>query len=194
MHATARDAPPLSDVELLARVRAGSEVAFEALFWRYYGQIHNLLQHLVEDEADDLAQEVFWRLYTRPPHALRSDLRAWLYRVATRLGYNALRARRRQERHRELWATLTGGTDAERSLGPEIASELEAERQQVRGTLARLRPRDAMLLALRYSGLSYREIAQTLKVAPGSVGTLLARAERAFAALYRASQLPGDGP
>ena len=193
MHATATDAPPLSDAALLAEVHAGNEAAFEALFGRYYGPIHNLLQRLAEDEADDLAQEVFWRLYTKPPRALQGDLRAWLYRVATRLGYNALRARRRRERQRERWATLTGGADEDRSPSPEAAFEQEAERQRVRDTLARLKRREAMLLALRYSGLSYGEIAQALHVAPGSVGTLLARAERAFAALYDAPQERGGG-
>jgi RNA polymerase sigma-70 factor (ECF subfamily) len=48
-----------------------------------------------------------------------------------------------------------------------------------------MKPRSAMLLLLRQSGLSYREIASALEIAPGSVGTLLARAEKEFRKKYR---------
>jgi RNA polymerase sigma factor (sigma-70 family) len=52
------------------------------------------------------------------------------------------------------------------------------ERARVREALARLPERQGKLLLLRYAGLSYAEVAATLESAPGSVGTLLARAER----------------
>jgi RNA polymerase sigma-70 factor (ECF subfamily) len=58
------------------------------------------------------------------------------------------------------------------------------ERERVRSALARLPERTAKLLLLRYAGLAYAEIAAALQVAPASVGTLLARAERAFEAAY----------
>ena len=45
----------------------------------------------------------------------------------------------------------------------------------------------ASVKLLRQAGLSYRELAAALDVAPGSVGTLLARAEAAFVAAYRAA-------
>ncbi|HHX45726.1 MAG TPA: hypothetical protein GX714_17355, partial [Chloroflexi bacterium] len=59
------------------------------------------------------------------------------------------------------------------------AARREAQRR-VRAVLRRIGKRQAALLVLRHSGLRYREIARVLGVAPGSVGTLLARAERAF--------------
>jgi RNA polymerase sigma-70 factor (ECF subfamily) len=49
-----------------------------------------------------------------------------------------------------------------------------------------MRPRAAQVLVLRHSGLSYAEIAAAMNVAVGSVGTLLARAEKAFERHYRA--------
>ena len=64
---------------------------------------------------------------------------------------------------------------------------LRDERRRVRETLAELPEQQAQLLMLRYAGLSYKELAQALDVAPTSIGTLLARAERAFEARYRAS-------
>jgi RNA polymerase sigma-70 factor (ECF subfamily) len=55
--------------------------------------------------------------------------------------------------------------------------------------LRQMPPREAQLLILRHAGLAYKEIADTLGLAPGSVGTLLARAEKEFERLYG----PGEG-
>jgi RNA polymerase sigma-70 factor (ECF subfamily) len=55
----------------------------------------------------------------------------------------------------------------------------------VRCILAEMKPRDAKLLLLRHSGLTYKELAVALNLAPGSIGSLLTRAERAFAKRYR---------
>jgi RNA polymerase sigma-70 factor (ECF subfamily) len=67
---------------------------------------------------------------------------------------------------------------------PPAAFERTEEIERVRGTLRRMAPRQAQLLSLRHAGLSYKELAQALGVAPGSIGTLLTRAEVEFEALY----------
>ena len=54
--------------------------------------------------------------------------------------------------------------------------------------LAQMKPRSAQILILRYSGLSYAEIAEAVGVAAGSVGTLLARAEEEFEERYRTAE------
>jgi RNA polymerase sigma-70 factor (ECF subfamily) len=203
MHATALTEREISeptqadrraeDEGLLQGILAGREPDLEAAFRRYYRQVHDLLYRMVGDEADDLAQEVFWRLHTRPPRALTSDLGAWLYRVATRLGYNALRAARRRERHRQGWGAQHGEWDAQREPSPEAALERVEVQEHVRVAVARLTRREASLLLLRQSGMSYRELAQAVGVAPGSVGALLARAERAFARHYAGRDDPQGG-
>ena len=175
-----------TDAVLLENLHAGQEAAFEVLFRRYYRRIHGLLYRLAGDEAEDLAQEVFLRLYHRPPRVQGTDLGAWLYRVATNLGYNALRAGRRRRGYRKMLAEATGGVGWQRQEPqPEAWAVKAEERGQVRAALACLKKRQAALLALRYSGLSYREIAKLLRISPGSVGTLLTRAERAFEEAYR---------
>jgi RNA polymerase sigma-70 factor (ECF subfamily) len=62
------------------------------------------------------------------------------------------------------------------------------ERARVRAALAQLPERQSQLLLLRHAGLAYTEIAAIVDVAPGSVGTLLARAERAFITEYEMEQ------
>jgi RNA polymerase sigma-70 factor (ECF subfamily) len=57
----------------------------------------------------------------------------------------------------------------------------------VRSVLGHMRPRSAQALILRHSGLSYAEVADAIGIPPGSVGTLLARAEKEFERLYRRS-------
>jgi RNA polymerase sigma-70 factor (ECF subfamily) len=62
----------------------------------------------------------------------------------------------------------------------------EERREGVRAVLGALKPREAQLLVLRSSGMAYRELAATLGIEPGSVGTLLARAEAEFERRFRA--------
>lgn len=155
--------------------------AFEAVFSEYYARIYVVLFRLVGDpaEAEDLALETFWRFWQEPPR--RSDnLGGWLYRVATRLGYNALRAARRRTHHE-------GQTVLDAATAWDPAQEYERTEvcTRVRAILCQMSERDAQLLVLRHSGLAYKEIAAAIGVAPQSVGTLLNRAEEQFERLYR---------
>jgi RNA polymerase sigma-70 factor (ECF subfamily) len=157
----------------------------EAAFKTHWSRLHAVLYRLLgdRDEAEDLALETFWQLHQRPPQlASETALGGWLYRVATNLGFNALRARRRRRRYEEESGLQVLEVD---HLGDPV-SEMEKlqERQQVRSVLERMPPRSARLLLLRHSGLSYTEIAAALDLAPGSVGTLLVRAEREFEEKY----------
>lgn len=171
------------DLQLIERARRGEQDAFEQLFLAYYGPVYRVAYGLVasREEAEDLVQETFLALYSDPPH-LRpgSSLVAWLCRVALNRGYNALRSARRSRERLELVGRLDVGV----ADGPE-GEFLRVERQgQVRAALAALPERQSHLLLLRYAGLAYAEIAEILHVAPGSIGTLLARAERAFVAAF----------
>ncbi len=159
--------------------------AFEAIFRQHWSRVCALLTRLVgdPDEAEDLALEAFWRLYHQDLANGEQHVGGWLYRVATNLGYNALRDRRRRKQYEEEAARQ----DLEISSQPGPASEAESavERQNVRRALSEMKPRSAQILILRHSGLSYTEIAEALSISKGSVGTLLARAEQEFEKRYR---------
>ena len=176
-HAEAVEAD--SDRHLVARVRMGDKAAFEQLFQRHYRPVQRILCRMLADPvlADDLAQDTFLALYTHPPQLQADDelARAWLYRVALNRGYNALRSRRRQQEH------LPALSSPEPEVDPEQEAMRGEERAHVRAALAALPERQAKLLLLRQEeGLKYAEIAAILEVAPGSIGTLLVRAEHAF--------------
>jgi RNA polymerase sigma-70 factor (ECF subfamily) len=162
-----------------APLAGGEDAAFEAAFAAHWPWVCRTLYRLVGDwdDAEDLALEVFWRLRRRPPRD-QERVASWLYRVATNLGLNALRAGRRRVRY-EVEASQVE-LQSRSDENPEAVALRRETQERVRATLRALRPRSARLLLLRYSGLSYAEIAETLALSPGSVGQLLARAEREF--------------
>lgn len=172
-----------TDAALLERLLLGDSIAFEELFLRHYGQVYRVLYSLLADrqQAEDLAQETFLALLHHPPAPdAGATLVAWLCRVALNRGYNALRSARRERARIERLAEPPAQFDPNAEL-------LRAEdRARVQAALAQLPERQSQLLLLRHSGLAYAEIATALDVAPGSVGTLLARAERAFLTAYQA--------
>jgi RNA polymerase sigma-70 factor (ECF subfamily) len=159
----------------------------EAAFEEYWPRVCATLHRLVGDwdDAQDLALETFWRLHTRAPRDLKNT-GGWLYRTATRLGLNAIRARRRRQRYEEAAGALR--LECAGTVGPAYEVELRETRELVRDILSRMNPRKAEILILRHTGHTYAEIASTLGIAAGSVGTLLARAERDFEVRYRARE------
>jgi RNA polymerase sigma-70 factor (ECF subfamily) len=185
-----------SDAGARAAEGPTEQAEFDVLFLSHYQSVYRVLYRIVgsSDEAEDLAQETFLRLYRQRFAGDREHyVRAWLFRVATNLAYNALRGRRHLEQ-RETVATLREPPGADQEMDPVRWAERSEARQEVRRALAELPARQAQLLLLRHAGLSYRELAAALEVAPGSVGTLLARATTAFQEAYRRqSHLSGRG-
>ena len=94
----------------------------------------------------------------------------------------AIRARKR----RTLYESEAGGKVIEDWQGPEPEQEiiLAEQRREVQDILAQMKPRSAQLLILRYSGLTYAELAAVMKINPASVGKMLARAQDEFEALF----------
>ena len=177
----------LSDNLLLERMGHGDVASYETLFHRHYDRVYGLLFRLVGNraEAEDLAQDVFLKLYrhafARRFLAIRREhnIGAWLYRTATNAGYNAIRGRKRRWQRNVLLVP-----DPEGSPGAEREVERRETQKAVRTALARLPRRQTQLLLLRQMGLSYAECAAACDIAPGSVGTLLARAAKAFRKAY----------
>lgn len=168
-------AEPSDERRLVTVASSGSGDSFDAVFLRHWHVVYAVLFKLVgtREEAEDLAQETFLRLYRQPLPATRSNnVGGWLYRVATNLGYNALRGRRRRDA-REIRATDDSATQP-LPLDDVLARE---QREEVRQALADLTERQQACLVLRHEGFSYSEIAEALGVSSGSVGTILARAE-----------------
>ena len=158
---------------------ADQPLDFESVFHLHYTRIARLIARLVRDtaRAEELAVEVFWK-YWRTPRAQGPKAGGWLYRAAVRTALNDLRAETRRARYESLADPPNGFPT------PEQAHAAAEEREQVRRVLAVLDGRQAELLLLRGSGLSYDEVAAALELNPASVGTLIARAQQAFRKEY----------
>jgi RNA polymerase sigma-70 factor (ECF subfamily) len=161
-------------------------VRVEALFREHYGRMVAMLARLTGDRAhsEEIASDVFHKLSQRPAMlASGDDLVPWIYRVATNAGLDALRTNSRRRQREEAAGNGIHAVAQPSALEQLLAAERAA---RVRAVLASLKPRDAQLLLLRSAGLAYRELAGTLGIEPGSVGTLLARAEAEFERRFRA--------
>ncbi len=159
---------------------ASEPQSFETIFLAHYDRVYGILYRLLgsRDEAEDAAQEVFLKLYQRPPSA-DANVGAWLYRVATNTGYNVIRGRKRRWQWQR-WLVPAGDAPS-----PADLLEDDQRRDAVRTTLAQLKPRQAQLLLLRHMGLSYQELAEACDIKPASVGKQLARATEAFRAHWK---------
>ena len=144
--------------------------------WRY---VHRLIGD--RDAADDVVQEAFVRLLSRPD--LDADAaRLWVFTVAT----NLVRDRGRTVARRQ--KLLKAVQVAPQPLRPpDDRVEREEQVRRVRAALDRLTERDRQLLLMREEGFRYQEIAEAVGVAPGSVGTLIARAVKRFTGIYGSS-------
>lgn len=187
-----RSVQPAEEFALTPAEGSGSGRRFagarlEALFREHYPRVVGLLARLMGDrgQAEEIASDVFSKLAGRPLLLQeRDDCTPWVYRVATNAGLDAIRSRSRRRRREEEAhaAILRAGVESDA-----LNEMLRAERRaRVRAVLGALKPRDAQLLLLRANGLPYREVAETLGIQPGSVGTLLARAEAEFERKFRA--------
>ncbi len=154
---------------------ACESVGFEALFHEHHSRITRLITRVIRDpgRAEEVAIEVFWKFW-RTPRAHDPAAAGWLHRTAVRMSLNELRRQTRATRNESFSASTEGPPDPE-----EVLASIQ-EQQRVRNVLATMRPRDAELLLLRSSGLSYEEVASALELKPASVGTLLSRAQQAF--------------
>ena len=148
------------------------------LFEQYYGSLVRMLYRRTgdRDRAEDLAQETFARAVAAPPN----NPRPWLFAVALNLvredGRRASRA-----------GPPPGAAPERRPAGPGSGADLERNERSasVRAALATLSERDREALLLKAEGFNYEEIAATLGLSKGAVGTTLARARRRLVEAYR---------
>ena len=161
------------------------EADFRCVFLEHYERIVAILVRLLGDrsQAEELTNDAFWRLYRQPRLQWNGNVGGWLYRTATNLGIDALRARFRRRENEKATERQFNGQSA---TGPLYDLLREEKRQRVRTVLALIKPIMAQLLILRASGLSYKELAEALDIKVSGVGTMLNRAEEEFRKRYLA--------
>lgn len=150
------------------------EGVFEGFFRAQFPVVVRIAYSLVRDEhlAEDIAQDVLISAQRR--FTLQGDSEhavAWVRVAAAHVALNAGRGRRR--RH----VRQTRLLPAKSYPSPEEVALERDQASQIRAALAKLPRHSATVLVLRHSGLSYAEVAESMGVKIGHVGTMLRRAE-----------------
>lgn len=152
------------------------------LFAQFHGSLVRMLYRRTGDRerAEEIAQEVFARAVAAPPR----NPRPWLFAVALNLVREEARTTQRRERRLVLYRA----EQAEQASRPDDELDREEKIAQVRAALDELSSRDREALLLKAEGFNYDEIAATLGLARGAVGTTLARARKKLVEAYRAHE------
>src|ERR1700694_3002580 len=120
-----------TDVQLMLDVKAGDDSSFELLLRKYRTPVVNFLYRMVRDSAvaEDLAQEVFLRVYrARKQYSPSAKFTTWLFRIATNLALNSVRDNRR----RQLEVSLDAPADDEDATPREVpGSEMRIDEHMV---------------------------------------------------------------
>jgi RNA polymerase sigma-70 factor (ECF subfamily) len=177
-----------TDVQLMLDVKAGDEQSFALLLHRYRTPLVNFLYRMVRnrEQAEDLAQEVFIRVYrARADYVPSAKLTTWLFRIATNLALNSVRDTRHQRMEVSLDAPVTVSEEGdERPLdvaekNPNIEEHLvqEAQRDMIRHAIDKLPEKQrAAVLLHKYQDLDYGEISKILSCSESALKSLLFRA------------------
>lgn len=140
--------------------------------------------------AEDLAQEVFLRAWLHAPTGLPElRLRAWLYRVATNVAIDALRARA----GRVGGMPSDGGTLDLLAHAAAPADQDHDERLAIEAALAQLPARERALVTLQFAGYGPTDAARLLQTTPEAARKRLTRAREHFRRAY-ATTAPVDKP
>lgn len=182
--------PPssLSDPDLVALARKGSEPAYRELLTRYERPVFSLVFRMVRDRetAEDLSQETFIKVLNNlDRYSPEFKFSSWLFKIANNLTIDHLRRRRVDT------ISIEGAPDAvtaESARATSIAvvsgseSPLEELESRELGTaieraIGKLRPEYRACIMLRHvEDKSYEEIAEIVKLPLGTVKTYIHRA------------------
>ena len=178
-----------TDVQLMLDVKAGDEQSFALLLHRYRTPLVNFLYRMVRnrEQAEDLAQEVFIRVYrARADYVPSAKFTTWLFRIATNLALNSVRDTRHQRMEISLDAPVTVDSEDgdERPVdvaekNPNIEEHLvqEAQRDMIRHAIDKLPEKQrAAVLLHKYQELDYGEISKILQCSESALKSLLFRA------------------
>src|SRR5271157_787904 len=175
----------LSDAEVMLRVAAGDDGAFDYLVEKYRRPMISFMYRMTHNQAvaEELAQEVFLRVY-RSRESYRADAKftTWLYRIATNLAVNHARDTKYERAAQNVYLDVP---DEETGTTPELADETPSVEQRllrdermaaIRKHVMALPERQRMAVLMhKYQGLDYKQIGEVLKLSESATKSLLFR-------------------
>jgi len=180
----------VSDADIMLRVKTGDDSAFEYLVQKYRRPMVSFMFRMAHNSAvaEDLAQEVFLRVYrSRESYEASAKFTTWLYRIATNLAVNHARDTR-HERPENMVNLDEPDADTGQTLdladGSLTAEEELVRRERlaaIRQRVQALPERQRMAVAMhKYQQMDYKQIAEVLKLSESATKSLLFRAYEAL--------------
>lgn len=181
------------------------EAALIQLYEQFRRPIHSYIFRLLgsQEDADDVTQEVFVRVFTAWNGLYeRDNLSAWLYRIATNLCVDILRKRKRiswwslglRSRQDDPYSDNASQEDLAAFLADSGGIPEIAERELIRQTLSEMPTEYAVVLVLNAAqGVPYQEIATIVGISPNAAATRISRAKKMFAKQYQRVNKDGVG-
>jgi RNA polymerase sigma-70 factor, ECF subfamily len=173
----------IDDFSLIKAIQAGDHKAFESLVRRYQNQVANLIYITMgnRDDVDDIAQEVFIRVYrSLPRFKFDASFFSWIYRITRNLCIDEIRKRKvRKILSLDFLTedTLEKNRKNKEDIMPSDSILIDERRQVVQSALQRLKPEHRDILVLReYNDLGYSEIAMALDISLEAVKSRIFRA------------------
>ena len=175
------------DVRLMLQVRDGSAAAYEELVAKYQARLIAVLDHMVNrTQAEDLAQEVFMRIYrARGTYTPTAKFSTWLFTITHNVASNAIRKLSRRKEYNlnsspsgsVLVRPLDSMAKADSCLMPARLLDQSERAEIVRLAISQLNERQRMAILLsKFEGMSYIEISETMELSKQAVKSLLSRA------------------
>jgi RNA polymerase sigma-70 factor (ECF subfamily) len=175
-----------SDAEVMLRVKAGDDAAFEYLVQKYRRPMVSFMYRMMHNSAgaEDLAQEVFLRVYrSRESYEASAKFTTWLYRIATNLAMNYARDTRHERPENNVSLDEpddTTGLSIDVPDGSITAEEMIVRQERMAGIRKRVhalpeRQRTAVIMH-KFQQMDYRQIADVLKLSESATKSLLFRA------------------
>ena len=174
-----------SDVQLMLDVKAGDEASFDFLLQKYRSPLVNFLHRMVRDTAtaEDLAQEVFLRVYrARKQYTPSAKFTTWLFRIATNVALNSVR----DNRYQKMQISIDAPVDEDSQAPMELPARekridqhmIERDRTEIirRAIWSLPEKQRAAVLLHKYEEMDYAEIARILDCSEGALKSLLFRA------------------
>lgn len=172
-----------TDEELAGRVQAGDKEAFGAIVDRYETKLLRYGRKFLarQEDIEDIVQDAFVSAYQNiQSFDTAQRLSPWLYRIAHNAFVNALRKHSRAPLLVDWDALVAHPAYEDPAVGERDQRDM---RKDLDRGLERLSPKYREVLALYYfEELSYKDIAEVLRVPPGTVGIRLKRAKEALRA------------
>jgi RNA polymerase sigma-70 factor, ECF subfamily len=171
------------DYTLIRAIQAGDHQAFESLVRRYQHQVANLIYARIgsRDDAEDIAQEVFIRVYrSLPKFKFDASFFSWLYRITMNLCIDEIRRRKIRNMLSLDFLTedvLEKNRKSKEHALPTDSILTEEKHRVIQSALKRLKPEHREILLLReYEDLGYNEIADVLGIRLEAVKSRIFRA------------------